>query len=92
LERTDNVNSRFSFDVQPADAVQDRSQSFRAVQGGSELQSGEKLLVEAYSAIWLILFGLVLFSWRRQKQIDRRIDVLETALERARAGSGKGAS
>ncbi|WP_437593110.1 CcmD family protein [Sorangium sp. So ce1000] len=70
----------------------DRAQAFRPVQGGNELQSGEKLLVEAYAAIWLILFALVFLSWRRQKQIDRRIDALEAAVRKARAGSGQGAS
>jgi CcmD family protein len=89
------VNSSFSFDAQgaqqPAGATaEDRAQAFRPVQGGAELQSGEKLLVEAYAAIWLIVFALVLLSWRRQKQIDRRIDVLEAALGKARADSGKG--
>jgi CcmD family protein len=98
LERIDNVNARFSFDVQaiaqqPTGTSSDeRSQAFRPVQGGSELQSGEKLLVEAYAAIWVIVFLMVLLSWRRQRQIDRRIDVLETAVERARAGAGRGTS
>ena len=55
------------------------------------MQSGEKLLVEAYAAIWLILFALVFISWRRQKQIDRRIDALEAAVQKARAGAGQGA-
>ncbi|AUX41867.1 CcmD family protein [Sorangium cellulosum] len=73
-------------------AADDRAQAFRAVQGGNELQSGEKLLVEAYAAIWLIIFGLVFLSWRRQKQIDRRIDALEAAVQKARAGSGQGTS
>ncbi|MGK3964432.1 CcmD family protein [Sorangium sp. So ce136] len=73
-------------------ASDDRSQAFRPVQGGNDLQSGEKLLVEAYAAIWLIVFALVFLSWRRQKQIDRRIDALEAALQRARAGSGQGTS
>ncbi|WP_437681187.1 CcmD family protein [Sorangium sp. So ce131] len=73
-------------------AVDDRAQAFRAVQGGNDLQSGEKLLVEAYAAIWLIIFALVFLSWRRQKQIDRRIDALEAALQKARAGSGQGTS
>ena len=71
--------------------AEDRSQAFRPVQGGSELQSGEKLLVEAYAAIWLILFATIFLSWRRQKQIDQRIDVLEGALEKARAAADKGA-
>ncbi|WP_437737007.1 CcmD family protein [Sorangium sp. So ce1335] len=68
----------------------DRAQAFRPVQGGNEMQSGEKLLVEAYAAIWLIIFAMIFLSWRRQKQIDRRIDALEAAVRRARAGSGQG--
>jgi hypothetical protein len=54
------------------------------VQGGPELQSGEKLLVEAYSAIWIILFVLVLLSWRRQRRLDERMVALSAAIEKAR--------
>jgi CcmD family protein len=59
------------------------------VEGGSELQSGEKLLVEAYAAIWIILFALVLLSWRRQRGLDERMTQLEGAIEKARKGSAK---
>jgi CcmD family protein len=91
------VKSIYAFDAaaavqKPAGTTDDRSQTFRAVEGGTQLQSGEKLLVEAYAAIWVILFAMILLSWRRQKQIDRRIDVLEGALEKARAGFDKGSS
>ena len=48
------------------------------------MQSGEKLLVEAYAAIWLILFALVLLSWRRQRRLDERMAGLEGAIEKAR--------
>jgi CcmD family protein len=65
----------------------DRATSFRAVQGGNEMQSGEKLLVEAYAVIWLILFGFILLSWRRQRKIDDRVASLEGALAGARAGA-----
>jgi hypothetical protein len=65
--------------------VDDRNTSFRAVQGGAEMQSGEKLLVEAYAALWLILFGLVFISWRRQKAIDARVVTLESELAKVRA-------
>jgi hypothetical protein len=72
----------------------DRSTSFRPVEGGQELQSGEKLLVEAYAAIWLILFALVLLSWRRQRGLDDRMATLTAAIEKARsqaeAGAGDG--
>jgi hypothetical protein len=62
----------------------ERNTSFRPVEGGNEIQSGEKLLVEAYAAIWLILFALVLFSWRRQRGLDDRMGVLSAAIDKAR--------
>jgi CcmD family protein len=62
-----------------------RSTTFRPVEGGNTLQSGERLLVEAYAAIWFIVFAFVLLSWRRQLKLDRRIADLEAAL-RARRG------
>ena len=72
----------------------DRSTAFRPVEGGTEMQSGVKLLVEAYAAIWIILFALVLLSWRRQRGLDDRMGVLSAAIEKARsqaeAGAGDG--
>lgn len=67
----------------------DRATSFRAVQGGNEMQSGEKLLVEAYAVIWLVAFGLILLSWRRQRRIDDRVASLEGALAVARERAQK---
>ena len=55
-------------------------------EGGTEMQSGEKLLVEAYAAIWVILFAMVLLSWRRQRRLDERIASLEAAIEQGAAG------
>jgi hypothetical protein len=66
-------------------AADDRSTAFKPVTGGTELQSGEKLLVEAYAAIWLILLAMVLLSWRRLQKIESRIGGLEGAIEKARA-------
>jgi hypothetical protein len=54
---------------------------FRAVEA-SETMSGETLLVEAYAALWIILLGFVLVSWRRQSQIDARVNELERAVSR----------
>jgi hypothetical protein len=51
-----------------------------------QLQSGEKLLVQGYAAIWLIAFALVLFSWSRVRKIDDRLATLEDAVQKARAG------
>jgi CcmD family protein len=65
------------------------------VQGGEALQSGEKLLVEAYAVIWVLLFGMLLLSWRRQKKMDARIAGLEqavTAARRTAARPGRGPS
>jgi CcmD family protein len=67
-----------------APSVDDRSTAFRPVEGGSQMQSGERLVVEAYAAIWLIVFAFVLFSWRRQRHIDQRVTNLEGALQNAR--------
>jgi hypothetical protein len=72
-----------------ATGADDRNTSFRAVQGGGEMQSGEKLLVEAYAAIWVILFALILLSWRRQRGIDARMSVLSAAIDKARVESEK---
>jgi hypothetical protein len=70
----------------PAD-VDRPSTEFRPVQGGPELQSGEKLLVEAYAAIWIILFALILLSWRRQRRLDERMGALSAAIDEARKAS-----
>ena len=73
-------------------ADQERSQSFQPVTGGPEMQSGEMLLVEAYAAIWLLAFGLVIASLRRQRKLDERIRRLEEDLDKARAGASKSAT
>jgi CcmD family protein len=74
-------------------SAEDRATTFRPVEGGTQLASGETLLVEAYAAIWVILFALILASWRRQRGLEGRVDGLQTALDKARAAeaaSGKG--
>ena len=71
--------------VANAQAAQDtgqRSTEFKAVEGGTEMVSGGTLLVEAYAALWLILLGFLLVSWRRQARIDARVGELEQALAR----------
>jgi|GEM_PF-4273378 CcmD family protein len=66
----------------------DRSTAFQATEGGRPMQSGEKLLVEAYAAIWIITLVFIASIFRRQKRVDRRIAALEVALEKARDRGG----
>jgi hypothetical protein len=71
--------------AQTATEPAQRSAEFRAVEGGTEMVSGGTLLVEAYAALWIILLGFLLISWRRQTRIDARVDELEKALARSGA-------
>jgi hypothetical protein len=80
-----NSFARASFQADVPKTVDDRSTTFRPVQGGEQMQSGERLLVEAYAAIWIVLFALLLLGWRRQRKIDARVAGLEVALAQARA-------
>jgi hypothetical protein len=69
--------------------AEDRSTTFRPVEGGNQMQSGERLLVEAYAAIWLILFGLILIWWIRQRQLDERVTMLSGMVARAREDAAR---
>ena len=68
-----------------------RSTEFRAVEGGNQMQSGEKLLVEAYAAMWVLTLVLVLITWRRQKRTDERITNLEESIALVRGEAAKAA-
>lgn len=67
-----------------AQSADDRGQAFRPVEGGGQLQSGERLLVIAYMAIWLCVVVLIVMSFRKQTRLDQRITSLEGALAKAR--------
>jgi len=66
-----------------------RSAEFRAVEGGAEMQSGTALLTEAYAAIWLLAFGLVLLGMRKLRRLEQRLDTLSDEIARARAEQAK---
>ncbi len=68
----------------PTTNPDDRSTEFRAVEGGGAVHSGTVLLVEAYAAIWLILFAFIWLTFRKQRRLDTRIAELESALTKAR--------
>lgn len=72
------------FAAQTTQSSDDRSTAFRSVQGGTQLQSGEMLLVEAYAAIWVLLFIMLYLFWRRQAGMNQRIENLEKAIAGAR--------
>ena len=74
--------------TEPQSSSDARATEFRPAPT-QELQSGEKLLVEAYAAIWVILFAFLLLSWRRQKRLDERVEALQAALDRARTAGSK---
>ena len=59
---------------------------FRAAGGGGNTRSGTLLLVEAYAAIWLLVFALILWTLRRQRRMNARIARLEQQLGRTRPG------
>lgn len=61
-----------------------RSTAFRPVEGGGETRSGTVLLVEAYAAIWLILFAMLWLGFRKQRRLDTRLQELERTIERGR--------
>jgi hypothetical protein len=63
----------------------DRATSFEAQQGAPipEVQSGARLLVEAYVFIWIIAMIFVQLMWLRQRGLARRLDTLEKAIDRA---------
>jgi CcmD family protein len=75
-------------DAPPPGSPADRSTAFKPVEGVSEIQSGERLLVEAYAAIWIIVFVFLVFSWRRQRALDDRVAALEGAIARAKKSGG----
>lgn len=69
----------------PSATPEQRSQEFRPVEGGGEVQSGTVLLTEAYAAIWLCVLALVLFGMRRLRRLEARLDRLAEDVRRAEA-------
>jgi uncharacterized protein HemX len=63
----------------------DRATTFQAVKGEPEHYSGEKLLVGAYSLVWVLLLAWVGLVWRKQSSMAQRLDDLERVLAEAAA-------
>ena len=65
--------------------AEDRASTFQATEGGTAHYSGETLLIEAYSAVWLILMAWLIALWRKERAMATRLQGLEQALDRAAA-------
>ena len=55
---------------------------FAPVAGGTDTTSAEALLVIAYIALWLLFFGFLIMTHRRQRGLHEKLDQLERALKR----------
>ncbi len=75
-----------------ATGADDRSTEFKAVNDAAEARSGTTLMVEAYSVLWMLLMGFIFFLWRKQNDLNVRLDGLERAIDaRADAADAKNA-
>jgi CcmD family protein len=48
---------------------------------GAEQVSAPLFVVIAYSVIWIALVGFVVSVWRRQRQLERELEILRQQLE-----------
>ena len=55
----------------------------RSAISGCVASSAELLLVVAYIAMWLLFFGFMAMTHRRQKALTEKVERLEQALKRA---------
>ena len=85
----ENHDGTASKAADPKALTSDGGTGFRPVTGAEEMQSGGRLLVEAYAAIWLIVLGLVFLMWRRTRALEERMAVLDGAVSRAEAAARK---
>ena len=64
------------------------SPGLRKVSGNeTEMQSGFALMVEAYAIMWLLVFGFVWLTSRRQNELQQRIERLNDDLVAMRGPS-----
>lgn len=76
----------------PASSSPDaRATGFQGVDGGAEQYNGATLMVEAYSAVWLLVLGWVVLLWKKQAALTTRLDGLEAAIDKAAARLDEGA-
>lgn len=76
-------------------ALQPQTQSpseFVPVEGGTDTTSAETLLVTAYIAMWLLFFGFMAMTHRRQRGLNDKVSSLEQALKKADAAQNSDAA
>jgi hypothetical protein len=60
--------------------VSDRKSEFVPVAGGETTTSAEAMLIAAYCSMWLFVFLAVLWTYRSQAALSRRLAEVEGAL------------
>ena len=71
-----------------ATAPEDRTTTFQATTGGTEMRDGGKLMVAAYAILWVIVVSYLGLLWSWQRKLQARILGLEKAIDRAVAKKG----
>jgi CcmD family protein len=75
--------------AQEEKTADDRAQSFQAVSGGTQEDvAGGPLMLLAYAAVWLVVFGYVYRINKLQRGVEANLD----RLERSIAGQGGAAT
>lgn len=67
----------------------DRAASFQAVTGGTQEDvAGGPLMLLAYAAVWVVVFGYVYRINRLQQGVEANVERLERSISRAVPGHG----
>lgn len=65
-------------------SVEDRATSFQAVSGGTQEDvAGGPLMLLAYAAVWVVVFGYVYRINRLQRGVEANVERLERSIARA---------
>jgi CcmD family protein len=76
-------------DATPQDAAEGRAQSFQAVSGGvKEDIAGGPLMLAAYAAVWIAVFGYVLRLVRLHRSLEDNLTRVERAIAAGPAKDG----
>ena len=69
--------------------AEDRAASFQAVSGGTQEDvAGGPLMLLAYAAVWLVVFGYVYRINRLQRGVETNVERLERSIARQGGSTG----